>query len=125
MAGNQLGKTLAAGMETAMHLTGRYPEWWPGRRFEKAVNFWASGVTGTGTRDNPQRILLGRPGAFGTGAIPKDALVSTSTSRGMADAIDTIRVRHRDGNTSTLTLKTYEQGRERWQGETLDGVWFD
>ena len=25
MAGNQLGKTLAGGMETAMHMTGRYP----------------------------------------------------------------------------------------------------
>jgi phage terminase large subunit-like protein len=125
MAGNQLGKTLAAGMETAMHLTGRYPDWWTGRRFAKATNFWAAGVTGTGTRDNPQRILLGRPGSFGTGAIPKDALVGCSPSRGMADAIDTIRVRHTDGGTSTLTLKTYEQGRERWQGETLDGVWFD
>lgn len=125
MAGNQLGKTLAAGFETAMHATGQYPDWWQGRRFEKAVNFWAAGVTGTGTRDNPQRILLGRPGSFGTGAIPKDAIVSCSPSRGMADAIDTIRVRHRDGGTSTLTLKTYEQGRERWQGETLDGVWFD
>ena len=27
MAGNQLGKTLAGAMETAMHATGRYPEW--------------------------------------------------------------------------------------------------
>src|SRR5262245_1041072 len=28
MAGNQLGKTLAGSMETAMHATGRYPSWW-------------------------------------------------------------------------------------------------
>lgn len=125
MAANQVGKTIAAGMETAMHLTGDYPLWWKGRRYEQATNFWAAGVTGTGTRDNPQRILLGRPGAWGTGAIPKDALVSLSAARGLPDAIDTLRVRHRDGNTSTCSLKTYEQGRERWQGETLDGVWFD
>lgn len=125
MAGNQLGKTLAAGFETAMHLTGRYPGWWRGRVFDRPVNCWAAGVTGTGTRDNPQRILLGRSGEFGTGAIPKDDIVSHSLARGMADAVDTIRVRHRSGGTSSLTLKTYEQGREKWQGETLDWLWFD
>ena len=26
---------------------------------------------------------------------------------------------------SLLAFKAYEQGREKWQGETLDGVWFD
>src|SRR5262249_57876937 len=35
MAGNQLGKTLAGAMETAIHATGRYPEWWRGRHFHK------------------------------------------------------------------------------------------
>src|SRR5262249_58630904 len=34
MAGNQLGKTLAGGFEAAMHATGRYPDWWRGRRFD-------------------------------------------------------------------------------------------
>ncbi len=24
-----------------------------------------------------------------------------------------------------LRFKSYEKGREKWQGETLDGVWFD
>src|SRR5690606_27547622 len=28
LAGNQLGKTLAGAFEYAMHLTGRYPDWW-------------------------------------------------------------------------------------------------
>jgi hypothetical protein len=32
IAGNQLGKTLAAGHEMAFHLTGIYPEWWQGKR---------------------------------------------------------------------------------------------
>jgi hypothetical protein len=31
MAGNQLGKTVAGGNEWAIHLTGRYPDWWEGR----------------------------------------------------------------------------------------------
>jgi phage terminase large subunit-like protein len=29
------------------------------------------------------------------------------------------------GGTSRIGLKSYEQGREKWQGETLDWVWFD
>src|SRR5262245_9896377 len=35
MAANQSGKTLAGGMEVAMHATGRYPDWWKGRRFDR------------------------------------------------------------------------------------------
>src|SRR5258708_36458900 len=46
MAGNQLGKTLAGGYETAMHMTGRYPERWQGRRFEKPVAGWGCGRSG-------------------------------------------------------------------------------
>jgi phage terminase large subunit-like protein len=125
MAANQVGKTWAAGFELAMHATGEYPEWWNGRRWDRAIVGWAAGVTGESTRDNPQRILLGRPGTWGTGAIPKAAIIDTSSSRGLADAVDTIRVRHRCGDISTIQLKSYEKGREKWQGETLDFVWFD
>lgn len=125
MAGNQLGKTLAAGMETAMHLTGQYPANWPGRHWRRPVVGWAAGVTGESTRDNPQRILLGRPGEYGTGAIPKDLIIDHTSSRGMADALDTVHVRHLSGDVSTLQFKAYEKGREKWQGETLDFVWFD
>jgi phage terminase large subunit-like protein len=125
MAANQVGKTWAAGFELAMHATGDYPGWWQGRRWDRAIVGWAAGVTGESTRDNPQRILLGRPGAWGTGAIPKSVLVDPSSARGLADAVDTIRVRHRSGDISTIQLKSYEKGREKWQGETLDFVWFD
>src|SRR6185369_10409868 len=37
MAGNQLGKTWAGGFETAIHATGRYPDWWDGRVFNKPI----------------------------------------------------------------------------------------
>lgn len=125
MAGNQLGKTLCASMEVAMHLTGRYPDWWAGRRWDRPVIGWAAGVTGESTRDTVQRLLLGRPGQHGTGAIPHDALIGTVAARGVADLVDTIQVRHATGGTSILALKSYEKGREKWQGETLDIVWFD
>ena len=125
IAANQVGKTVAAGFELAMHATGIYPDWWQGRRWDRPIVGWAAGVTGESTRDNPQRILLGRPGAWGTGAIPKSRLVETSSARGLADAVDTIQVRHVSGELSSIQLKSYEKGREKWQGETLDFVWFD
>lgn len=125
MAGNQLGKTVAGGFEAAMHATGRYPAWWQGRRFTKPTVGWAAGVTGETTRDTVQRILLGRPGEFGTGAIPSDAIVDVVQARGVPNLVDTIKIKHVDGGVSTISLKSYEKGREKWQGETLDWVWFD
>ena len=125
MCGNQLGKTLAGGFEAAMHATGIYPDWWQGRRFDRPTVGWACGVTGETVRDTVQRILVGRSGAHGSGAIPKDMIVELVSARGTADLVDTIRVRHISGGISTIGLKTYASGREKFQGETLDWAWLD
>lgn len=133
MAGNQLGKTWAGGFEWAMHLTGRYPDWWDGRVFDAPVRFWAAGVTGESTRDNPQRVLVGPPQlkeAWGTGAIPGECLVDTAPARGAPGLLDSVVVRWGGGGDvqageSVLGFKSYEKGRAKWQGETLDGVWYD
>jgi phage terminase large subunit-like protein len=131
MAGNQLGKTWSASYETAMHLTGRYPDWWQGRVFDHPIVSWAAGVTSEGTRDTVQRLLLGRPEQLGTGAIPKSAIKGKpSAKRGVADAVDTVVVRFGGGGDvqageSSLTFKSYDQGREKFQGETLNLVWLD
>lgn len=125
MAGNQLGKTLSGGFEAAVHATGLYPEWWAGHRFSKPTVGWASGVTSESVRDTVQRILLGRPGEWGTGAIPKSAIIEIKMARGIPDSVDTVTVRHINGGVSRISFKSYEKGREKWQGETLDWVWFD
>ena len=125
MAGNQLGKTIAGAAEMAMHLTGRYPDWWQGRRWDRPTVFWAAGVTSESTRDNVQRLLLGRPGRHGTGFIPKATIVDAPTSRGVPDLVDHIKVKHESGGSSLVLLKSYEKGREKWQGDTIDGLWFD
>jgi hypothetical protein len=91
MAGNQLGKTLAGGFEVAMHATGRYPQWWTGCRFDRPTVGWACGVTGEVVRDTIQKILVGRAGQEGTGAIPKDAIAELVSARGTPDLLDTIR----------------------------------
>jgi phage terminase large subunit-like protein len=124
MAGNQLGKTLAGGFEISMHATGRYPDWWQGRRFDRPIVAWACGTTGETTRDTVQRVLLGRE-RKGTGAIPKECLGEMVPARGVADLLDTIKVKHASGGLSTIGLKSYVSGRERFQGETLDCVWLD
>jgi hypothetical protein len=49
-------------MECAMHATGRYPDWWKGRCFDKPTIGWGAGTTNETTRDTVQRILVGRLG---------------------------------------------------------------
>lgn len=128
MAGNQLGKTVAGSCEWAFHLTGKYPDWWPGRRFEHPVRMWASGETRVSVRDTVQKLLVGEPekeSEWGTGWIPGDDILDTSRAMGVANALDSITVRNVFGGSSTLLFKAYEQGRAKWQGDTLHGVWFD
>jgi len=123
--GNQLGKTLAGAMEAAMHATGRYPDWWRGKRFNKPTVGWACSVSGEVARDTVQRLLLGRAGAIGTGTIPKDAILETVTARGIADLVGTIKIAHVSGGVSLIILKSYAAEREAFQGETLDWAWAD
>lgn len=128
MAGNQLGKTYSGGAEAAIHATGQYPDWWRGKRWDRPTRGWAGSKTGEVTRDGVQRILLGEPkdrAQWGTGLVPGDALSDWSLRMGVADAVDSILVRHVSGGLSTIGFKSYDQGREKWQGETLDWVWFD
>ena len=125
MAGNQLGKTWAGAFEMAFHLTGLYPDWWKGRRFEKPVTAWGGSVSTQATRDTVQRLMMGRAGQHGTGAIPKRLIRSSKSALGTPDLLDSVQVEHVSGENSILAFKSYEQGREKWQGETLDLVWFD
>jgi phage terminase large subunit-like protein len=125
MAGNQIGKTWCGGMEAVMHATGRYPPDWKGRRFDRPTVGWVCGVSGEVVRDTCQRVLVGRSGSIGSGAIPKDAIGELVTARGIADLLDTIKVQHVSGGTSIIGLKTYLSGREKFQGETLDWIWLD
>lgn len=126
-AGSQQGKTLAGAAEMAMHLTGLYPEWWEGRRWDLPIRAWAGGKDGTSVRDSICLLLLGPPDKRGTGMIPKAMIDDIRTSRGLADGVDTVIVRHSNSKSdrSYLNFKSYDQGRERWQAATLDLVWLD
>ena len=126
VAGNQTGKTFSAGAEAAMHLTGEYPSWWRGKRFDNPITLWAAGETGEATRDNAQRVLLGLPKQIGTGMIPKRLLSSMfGRARGVADLYDYYMVNHVSGGLSMLKFRHYSQDREAWQGPPVNVVWFD
>ncbi len=70
MAANRVGKSEGIGaFETVLHATGRYPDWWEGYRFKRAISTWAAGTTSTTARDIVQFKLLGPPEDSGTGLI--------------------------------------------------------
>ncbi len=119
-AGNQLGKTWSSAYEIAYHLTGLYPEWWQGRRWARGVTGWALGQSMQSTRDTMQRLVMGRPGEWGTGTIPDHLIIDIRRAQGVADCIDCVFVKHSSGGVSRLYFKSCEQGREKLQGETLD-----
>jgi phage terminase large subunit-like protein len=136
-AGNQLGKTHGAGAEFAFQTLARYPDWWRGRKFvvppkiERPIDFmgWASCTTSTKVRDGSQLKLLGPvrdQGGLGTGLIPLDNIVGRPTmARGIADFVDTATIRRETGGIAHIQFKTYEMGREAYQGTPVDVNWLD
>lgn len=126
LAANRVGKTeTAGGFETALHVTGRYPEWWEGRRFDGPVSFIAAGDTSKNVREIIQRKLFGPIKEIGTGLIPQECIIRTTPKHGIADAFDTVFIQHESGGTSELVLKSYDQGVEAFYGTERHGAWLD
>lgn len=126
LAANRIGKTEGVGgYECALHLTGWYPDWWQGRRFDKPISAWACGDTSKTVREILQAKLLGPIGSWGTGLLPGETIERTVRATGIADTLDTVYVRHKAGGTSQLTFKSYDQRREAFQGTEKDLIWLD
>lgn len=126
MAGNQQGKTLAGGFETACHLTGRYPPWWKGHTFDRPIRAWVGGINGMKVRDNPQLKLFGPRSAFGTGFIPRDCIKGEpSMSKGTTGLIDQAEIRHVRGGSSFVKFMSYDMMDDAWESDTLHLIWYD
>jgi phage terminase large subunit-like protein len=121
------------GFETTCHLTGRYPHWWVGRRFETSVDWWVAGKTNETTRDIIQKKLFGdvkwvdgRKRVSGTGMIPYQDIGDITWKSHVPDLIDTAKILHRPtGHWSTCGMKTYQQGRGSFEGTEKHGIWLD
>lgn len=126
MAANRVGKTEGIGAyEVTLHLTGLYPDWWNGRRWDRPINCLCGGDTATTTRDILVAKLLGPKEARGTGMVPREVLGKPVPAPGIRDHVDYAKIKHVSGGWSTLQFRSYDQGREAWQGTERDIVWFD
>jgi phage terminase large subunit-like protein len=126
MAANRVGKTMAAGVELTYHLTGLYPTWWQGHRFETNNDWWVAGKDSNTVRSILQELLLGPVGDFGTGLIPKDLLDfdTLKDAKKASTPITKFRVKHKIGTYSTVEFKSYDAGRKSFEG-TQKSIWLD
>lgn len=142
MAANRVGKSWSAGAyEVTLHMTGLYPSWWEGKRFDGPVRVWVAGETGEKTRDAPQAKLTGRlvPEAgkdamsgrddlfgLGNGMIPGYLIAHHDRSQRVKGAIEQVWVRHvPSGGLSTAQFKSFEQGPEAFASNEIEIMWHD
>lgn len=132
MGGNRVGKSTVGAYETAVHATGKYPDWWEGKRFDEPVNCWAAGKTTETTRDIVQAKLFGdvlheggRKSFSGTGMVPLLQIGELSWKQGLPDLCDVAKVKHTSGGYSKIGFKTYQQGRGAFEGTEQHVIWID
>lgn len=131
MGGNQVGKSWSGAVEWTYHMTGQYPDWWVGRRFDRPVRFAVYAVTNTQLRDASGYALCGPIDNYGTGFIPRECFAKPPTRVGGSGGfIDFISIEHRNSSgivdgISECHFYTHKQGREAIQGPKYDGIWFD
>jgi phage terminase large subunit-like protein len=133
LCANRVGKTEGmGGYEMALHLTGRYPKWWIGARWDRPISAWYAGKTNETTRDIIQLKLFGKISyrgrdktVSGTGLIPREDIGGITWKRGVSNLIDTAQVKHRVGGWSQIGLKSYEQGRGSFEGSEQDVIGLD
>ena len=128
MTGNRCGKTYTGAFIMAAHLTGLYPEWWAGKRWDRPIAAWAAGISTDTTRDILQSELLGSwsdPEKYGMGMIPKEHILDTVNKPGVPGAVQAVLVKHVSGGVSSLVFKSYEMSQDKFMGTAIDLIWLD
>lgn len=116
--GNRSGKTECGAAETVWLLRGNHPY----RKNRPNVKGWAVSLTRQVQRDVAQSKILDYLREDWIADIVMESGKSGSPRSGI---IDTIAVKNVFGGISTLCFKSCEMGREKFQGASLDFVWFD
>lgn len=123
MAANRIGKTYTGTMIDAFHLTGDYPDDWPGHKFDHAPLCWLLGYSGEKTRDLLQTALFGRmgmDGKFEGGLVHKDLIEDYRSMTGTSGAMREVRVKHKSGSFSVCQFWSYTQGQHALMGDSVD-----
>lgn len=116
--GNRSGKTECGAVECMWILRGIHPY----RKNRKDVFGWAVSLSTQVQRDVAQAKILHY--------LPKSWIADITMLSGRRDSpaggvIDQIKIKNVYGGISTLGFKSCDQGREKFQGSSLDFVWFD
>jgi phage terminase large subunit-like protein len=116
--GNRSGKTECGAVEALWILRGIHPY----RKNRKDVFGWAVSLSQQVQRDVAQSKILHY--------LPKSWIADITMLSGRRDSpdggvIDQIKIKNVFGGISTLGFKSCDQGREKFQGSSLDFVWFD
>lgn len=116
--GNRSGKTECGAVETVWLARGIHPY----RKNRKNVFGWVVSLTQQVQRDVAQKKVL----SYLSSADIVDA-VMVSGRRDSLDngVIDQLFVKNALGGVSVIGFKSCDQGREKFQGASLDFVWFD
>ncbi len=125
---NRAGKTLLGALCVTHWATGRYPHWWDGYVFDRPTKGWICNKTAKDCRRINEAELLGPPGneaERGTGMIPAHLIQKVTPKPGTPHGFEFIAVEHVSGLTSYIESKSYDQGREAFQGEAEDWIWND
>jgi phage terminase large subunit-like protein len=124
IAANRIGKTYTGTYVDAVHALGEYPEDWPGHKFSHAPLIWCLGYSGEKTRDLLQAPLVGRKigDKFEGGLIPADRIIGYESMTGTPNAVRTLLVKHKSGDTTRIQFWSYSQGQHALMGDAVD--WF-
>ena len=116
--GNRSGKTECGAVKCLWLLRGIHPY----RKNRQNVFGWAVSLSTQVQRDVAQAKILNY--------LPKSWIADITMLSGRKDSpaggvIDQIKINNVFGGISTLGFKSCDQGREKFQGSSLDFVWFD
>lgn len=116
--GNRSGKTECGAVETIWMARGIHPY----RKNRKDVFGWVVSLSQQVQRDVAQGKILSY--------LPKSWIADIVMLSGRKDSpasgvIDQIKIKNVFGGISTIGFKSCDQGREKFQGASLDFVWFD
>ncbi len=116
--GNRTGKTECGAAEAAWLLRGNHPY----RKVRGAVVGWAVSVSYGAGREVAQKKLLSYLNSEWLASV---GMLKGSRSGTDGGIVDYIAVKNVFGTLSYVYFKSCEAGREKFQGSSLDFVWFD
>jgi hypothetical protein len=127
LACNRGGKTFTQGTIVAYHATGKYPDWWGGRRFKKCTHVLVIGPDYDQLRNGIQKYLLGSFDEPGTGFIPKDQLLidKCRTVHGVPGTYKLLKVRRATGEICTIEFGSADAGAAKYAGSQFNLVVID